>query len=126
MWQDEASLTDKLCTKWYDGLNVGVVSCSKERMPHDIPELAGISPIVVLRSLTCDQPVMCLVRCSMEKMRTENSELTNRLTEAAMRASEAEAARLQHREHASQAASQHDDQALNSPGSRPSSPHANG
>lgn len=59
-------------------------------------------------------------------MRQENSELTNRLTEAAMRASEAEAAHQQDRERASHATPQLDDPLLNSPGSRPSSPHANG
>ena len=59
-------------------------------------------------------------------MRQENSELTNRLTEAAMRASEAEAARQQDRERASQATPQHADPLLDSPGSRPSSPLANG
>ena len=59
-------------------------------------------------------------------MQTENSELTNRLTEAAMRASEAEAAQQQVRARASQAASAHDDPLLNSSGSRPSSPTANG
>ncbi|KAK9822738.1 hypothetical protein WJX74_001660 [Apatococcus lobatus] len=66
------------------------------------------------------------LQSGMERMRTENLELTNRLTEAAMRASEAEAAHQQDAARAKQAATLHDDPLLNSSGSRPSSPLANG
>ncbi|KAK9862207.1 hypothetical protein WJX84_008668 [Apatococcus fuscideae] len=63
----------------------------------------------------------------MEQMRQENSELTNRLTEAAMRASEAESAQLEGQtpsgQHASGSSLRTDDLPPISSGSRPSSPH---
>ena len=64
--------------------------------------------------------------CRMEQMRKENSELTNRLTEAAMRVSEAEMAHEQERRASAQATPRASEPPVVLSNSRPSSPHSTG